>query len=146
MATPTVGGFFVDAAAQAELTWLLNTPGNALSGWPTTYLSLHNAEPTVLPDPSTEFAGNQYARQPVTWVAYGTRGYRNAAAVTWDYLPDDTVRWYGVWDAPQGLGLVAHFLFAIPRWTSSSNSAIAEQDVTTTNSLTIPEYDLVIEL
>ena len=108
------------------------------------YLALHNAEPTIVPDPSTEFAGNEYARQLCTWTTPSNKTSGLAAAVIFPDLPDDTLRWFGVWDAPSGSGPSAHLLFAIPRITSFSDFTIEPLPLTTADNLTVPANDIVI--
>lgn len=77
------------------------------------YLALHNADPTVLNDAGTEFAGNGYTRQPVTFTAPGAKTTGQADEVRFSALPDDTLAWYGVHTALSG----GNLLFAVPRPT-----------------------------
>jgi len=131
-----------DAYAQDLLENLLESSVTGAS-----YLALHSEEPTRLGNPGSEFAGNDYARQPVTWTPSGARAMALSAQVDFEDLPNSELRWFGVWDAPAGSGPSAHLLAAIPRYTALPGPQTLDPLVVTTQqTLSVPAGDLVLTI
>lgn len=71
-------------------TYLINNPS---------WLALHETDPGVLGDLSTEFTGGGYARQPTSWSAPGSKTTATTNAQIFSNLLAADCAWIAIWDA-----------------------------------------------
>lgn len=66
------------------------------------YVALHDDDPTVLGDPSTEITGGSYVRQEATFSAASNRATANSVAIKFLDMPAVTVTHVALWTAASG--------------------------------------------
>lgn len=92
MATATISNKLADALLNHALRKRRWTPPNDV------YLALHDADPTVLGDESTEIIGGSYARKIIRFYDADLRTTLNSNAVVFPNLPACTIRYLALWN------------------------------------------------
>lgn len=85
------------------------------------WLSLHNADPTVLGSSANELFGGDYEREQIDFSAPSAKTIANSARIRFDNLPAATVTYFGIWNAEVGGSMLSSIL--IPGGLSVPDSA-----------------------
>ena len=89
-----------------------------------TWLALHSADPTVAGSTADEFAGYDYARQPITWAAAASKTTSNTAPIAFHNMGAGTATWFGIWDALTASNLIFAVMLPTPIVIASSGSLV----------------------
>lgn len=110
---------------------ITNTYGNTTLNWlirdRNTWVALHDSDPLVTGEPSTEITGGPdsgYERQAGSWGAAASRQIANNTVLVFTNLPAAIITYAAVWDASAFGTCIASGAFATPKTTSDGDMLI----------------------
>lgn len=90
------------------------------------YLALHEANPTALGDPATEFAGGGYIRQLITFGAISGKACASNNSQIFPGLVPGTITWLAVWLGLSGGEMIVAQPLGTPLDTTESGQFLSE--------------------